>query len=112
MLLLRPPVAGAYPACPWRAITGTDCPFCGGLRSVSALASGDVGAAMDYNLLVVVLVPLVLLVAAGSLLLGRRAEPLLSWLASPPALRSFGVVVGAWFVLRLLPVAPWLGSST
>ena len=34
------------PACPFLAITGHPCPFCGGTRSFSALWRGDLGAAL------------------------------------------------------------------
>ena len=47
------------PPCPFLAITGLWCPFCGGTRAVDALVAGDVSAALGLNLLVVVMVPLV-----------------------------------------------------
>ena len=45
--------------CPFLAITGLWCPFCGGTRALDALASGDLGTAVSMNVLVVLLVPLV-----------------------------------------------------
>jgi hypothetical protein len=110
-LALRPPAAGAYPACPWLTITGTDCPFCGGLRSSAALLHGDWATAVDYNLLVAVLVPLALIGAVVALLVGARAQPLVRSLTSGRALTvAFAVVMG-WFVLRMLPFAGWLPST-
>lgn len=47
------------PPCPFLAITGLWCPFCGGTRALDALAAGDLSAALGLNLLVVVAVPLV-----------------------------------------------------
>lgn len=47
------------PPCPFLAITGLWCPFCGGTRAMDALVAGDVGVALGLNLLVVVAVPLV-----------------------------------------------------
>lgn len=41
-------------ACPFRLATGLDCPFCGGTRSLAAMARFDVLAAVDHNTLVVV----------------------------------------------------------
>ena len=35
--------------CPFRAVTGWDCPLCGGTRMGSALLHGDVGAAFAFN---------------------------------------------------------------
>lgn len=55
--LVDPGEPGHYPLCPLKAVTGLDCPACGGLRSVHALSHGDVGAALDQNLAVVLLLP-------------------------------------------------------
>jgi hypothetical protein len=35
--------------CPFRAVTGWDCPLCGGTRMGSALLHGDVPAAFAFN---------------------------------------------------------------
>jgi len=110
-LALRPPVAGAYPACPWRAITGLDCPFCGGLRASAAMLHGEWAAAVDYNVLVAVAVPLMLIGALAAVLLGKRAQPAVQMLTSGRALVvAFAVVMG-FFVLRMLPFAGWLPST-
>jgi hypothetical protein len=110
-LALRPPVAGAYPACPWLTITGMDCPFCGGLRSATAMLHGDWATAVDYNLLAAVMVPLVLVGAVLALLLGARAQPMVQSFTSGRALTLALVVVAGWFVLRMLPFAGWLPST-
>ncbi len=50
---------GHYPLCPTQALTGLDCPGCGGLRCVHSLARGDLVGALDHNALaVLVLLPL------------------------------------------------------
>lgn len=110
-LALRPPEAGAYPACPWRAITGLDCPFCGGLRASASMLHGDWATAVDYNVLVAVAVPLVLIGALGAVVLGRRAQPVVRTLTSGRALVVAFAVVMAFFVLRMLPFAGWLQST-
>src|SRR5512147_2498651 len=46
-----PNQAGSYGFCPLHALTGLDCPFCGGLRGTHALLHGDVSTALDHNLL-------------------------------------------------------------
>jgi hypothetical protein len=48
----------AYPQCPLKAITGIDCPGCGGLRATNALLHGDILGAADHNVLALVLLPL------------------------------------------------------
>lgn len=46
--------------CPTKLITGLDCPFCGGLRLVRALLTGQWSAAIHANLLLLVCLPFVL----------------------------------------------------
>lgn len=58
--LVDPNEPGHYPLCPTKALTGLDCPACGGLRATHALLRGDVVGALDHNAFVV----LVLLPAA------------------------------------------------
>jgi hypothetical protein len=58
--LVDPNEPGHYPLCPTKALTGLDCPGCGGLRATHALVSGDLVGALDHNAFVVlVVVPLV-----------------------------------------------------
>ena len=51
--------------CPFRALTGWDCPLCGGTRMGGALLHGDVQAAFGFNPLA--FVGLVILTALGAL---------------------------------------------
>jgi hypothetical protein len=51
---------GHYPLCPTQAIFGVDCPGCGVMRGMHDLVTGDVRGALDHNLLLVVMVPLVI----------------------------------------------------
>lgn len=47
---------GLGATCPFRMVTGWDCPLCGGTRMGSALLHGDVGAAFAFNPLALLLV--------------------------------------------------------
>lgn len=99
------------PGCPFRLLTGLDCPGCGGTRALYALTQGQIATSMSSNLLVWLVAPL-LIVAWGSWLLatlGRREGvwqpgPRLSWTLA-------WATIGFW-VLRNVPVAPltWLAS--
>jgi hypothetical protein len=50
---------GSWGLCPFKAITGWDCPLCGGLRSVNDLGAGRLVDAAHSNLLFVSSLPLV-----------------------------------------------------
>jgi uncharacterized protein DUF2752 len=59
-LRLRDPHdSGSWGYCPWKLLTGLDCPGCGSLRAVNDLTHGDLVAAASSNLLFVVAVPVV-----------------------------------------------------
>jgi hypothetical protein len=47
-----------YPKCPLKALTGLDCPGCGGLRATHSMLHGDIVGAVSHNVLAVVMVPL------------------------------------------------------
>jgi hypothetical protein len=83
--------------CPFRALTGWDCPFCGGTRLGSALLHGDVVAAFWFN--PAVFVGLVLLTIVGALWI---VEALGGPKARPPngiAARLRGVTPTRWLIV-------------
>jgi hypothetical protein len=60
-LLLRDPHRhGSWGLCPFKAVTGWDCPLCGGLRAVNDLGHGRLVDAAHSNLLFVASVPVIL----------------------------------------------------
>jgi hypothetical protein len=100
------------PGCPFRTVTGLDCPGCGGTRAVYALTQGQIGTALEHNLLVVSLLPL-LVVAWGAWLryrLGWRTQPLV---LRPAIGYGIAAAFGLFWIVRNLPWAPlqWLGSG-
>jgi hypothetical protein len=106
--------SGGPTICPFKAVTGLDCPGCGGTRAAHQLFTGHLAAAADFNLLAFVAIPLVL-VALFVTLTAAFGGP--RWRAlsfSSTWTRVALVVVGAFWVLRNLPVAPfdWLGTGT
>lgn len=95
--------------CPWRAITGVDCPFCGTTRAAAALGRGDFVAALDHNALAV-LILLPAATAAWGLWTVRASKGRRLPTLSNRAMFGGLIVVVLWWILRLL--VPWLGSST
>lgn len=95
---------GSWGLCPFKAITGWDCPMCGGLRSVNDLGHGQLAEAAHSNLLLVAALPVV--VVLWALWVRRR------WTGStrkPPAapvrplLAGLTVVVVAFTIYRNTP---------
>lgn len=111
--LVDPNESGRYPTCPTRALLGIDCPACGTLRGVHALSRGNLTAALDHNLLLLLAVPVGLVVWLGWVLsaLGRPAR-----IPSAPAwvMPALATIAMAFAVARNLPVASlqWLDSSS
>ncbi len=88
-----------YPQCPFKLLTGWNCPICGGLRMTHDLLHGDLFAAVNDNVFLLVGIPLL----AGWLLLRRgRGRPALS----TPAWLMMVLAIIAWTVLRNLPGFP------
>jgi hypothetical protein len=104
--VLDPEHPGHYPTCPFLAITGHYCPGCGALRAVHALTRGDLGTAIDRNVLVVAAVPL--LVVLWVRWFRRPAGPLRPLRLPVAALWAGLVLVLGFWVLRNLPFGAWL----
>ncbi|MBV8785770.1 MAG: DUF2752 domain-containing protein [Mycobacterium sp.] len=89
----------AYPLCPFKWLTGWNCPFCGGLRMMHDLLHGDLVASINDNIFLLTGIPLL----AGWVLF-RRAR------GRPPlpvsALVTVVVAAIAWTVLRNWPGFP------
>ncbi len=54
-----PNVAGSYGVCPFLALTGHDCPGCGLMRGTHATVTGDFEGAVDHNVFVFLVLPLI-----------------------------------------------------
>ena len=56
-----------FPACPFKALTGWNCPGCGGLRMTHDLLHGDLAAAVVDNVFLLVGLPAAAGVGPGAL---------------------------------------------
>lgn len=88
-----------FPPCPFKMLTGLNCPFCGGLRMTHDVLHGDMAAAVVDNVFVLVGLPLL----AGWVLWrrwqGRRA-------LTPTVGLLIAVAAFAWTVVRNVPGFP------
>ena len=115
--------AAAIPiGCPFKALTGLDCPGCGSTRSLGALTRFDLGAALDQNLLApVALVFLVASFATWTAAVWRRDRPCdrtpggrfptTDLVRRPAVIVAIGVVVALFAVVRNLDAGAWLASG-
>lgn len=98
---------GSYGYCPFKAVTGLDCPGCGTLRAVHALTRGNLGQAAGLNVLSVVMLPVVLVAWIGWMRAGWTGGDHPGVVLPAPLVRGLPWLVGAFWVLRNLPFAPF-----
>jgi Protein of unknown function (DUF2752) len=96
---------GVYPLCPSRVLFGIDCPACGGLRGTHDLLRGQVGQALDHNLLLPGFLA-VLGVALALWLLPLVGRPAATLRFPRWATVGAMALVAAFTVARNLPLAP------
>jgi len=88
-----------FPPCPFKLITGWNCPACGGLRMTHDLMNGDLATAAVDNVFFLVGLPLL-----GIWWLWRRRQ---DRPAFPPAvIATVAVAALVWTVVRNLPGFP------
>ena len=116
-LLAAPAVFGVnvIPPCPFRTLTGLDCPLCGGTRATRAMLTGDVSAAVDYNLLVPVMALVVLVL--GLWWLAARSSAAVSFVGVRASVSAKAVWIGVtviaavFWLARNLPAFAYLNSG-
>jgi hypothetical protein len=87
----NPVGAGFFPKCPFYCLTGLYCPGCGSQRALHALLHGAVGQAAGYNLLAVMVLPV---------LAYTGLAPLATWLRGRPQGQS--LLYRPWFTWSVL----------
>jgi hypothetical protein len=88
-----------FPTCPFKALTGWNCPGCGGLRMTHDVLHGDFGAAVVDNVFLLVGLPML---AMWLLVRWRRGDKLMPI----PAIVVIAIVAITWTVVRNLPGFP------
>ncbi|MCD8740902.1 DUF2752 domain-containing protein [Mucilaginibacter roseus] len=97
-----------FPKCPFFTLTGFDCPGCGSQRALHALLHGNVAQACNYNLLLVLSLPLLfihLLYKIRSLFTGKPLQWRLLYHPKTPVV--IFMITALFWILRNIPVAPF-----
>ena len=102
-----------YPQCPFKAMTGWDCPGCGMTRALRAVVTGHPGRALDHNALVVLAVVVGIIWYATSWVRTRRGRPPLALRRGSWWTGALLVVVALFWVTRNITWGAfgWLGSG-
>ncbi|MBX7435346.1 DUF2752 domain-containing protein [Mycobacterium sp. Y57] len=85
--------------CPFKALTGWNCPACGGLRMTHDVLHGDLAAAFVDNAFVLIGLPLLIVWIVTRKRLGKPA-------VSTPAFVVIIVAAVTWTIVRNLPGFP------
>ncbi len=97
LFLFDPAKGVGYPSCPFRMLTGLQCPGCGAARGLHQLLHGHPLAAFELNPLVMILLPFLgfgLLALTGSA--ARSESPRSSFIPPRYGWMVLGVIVSFW----------------
>ena len=98
--LVDPHRPGAlFPACPFKLLTGWNCPACGGLRMTHDLLHGEVSAAVVDTVFLLIGLPLLAIWAVWRRRCGQRVF-------TPAVIVVIAIAMLGWTVLRNLPGFP------
>jgi hypothetical protein len=88
-----------FPPCPFKLLTGWNCPACGGLRMTHDLLRGDLAAAVVDNIFLLVGLPALLV---WVVVRWRTGRPIMT----VPAIALVAVLAITWTVVRNMPGFP------
>ncbi|WP_167101688.1 DUF2752 domain-containing protein [Mycobacterium sp. DL592] len=88
-----------FPTCPFKLLTGWNCPACGGLRMTHDLLNGNLTAAVVDNVFLLVGLPILALWTIWRIRQGRRAFTV-------PVIVVIAVAAIAWTITRNMPGFP------
>lgn len=90
-----------FPKCPFKVITGYNCPGCGFQRAIHALLHGNIIQAIRYNIFMVIAMPYILAVIAGNYLFtGEKKAKILSVVEGKTLALTYVVLFFVWLFVR------------
>lgn len=108
LFVLEPGKSALLPICPFRALTGFTCPGCGSTRGMHQLLHGNLGAAFEFNPLLLLALPFLayaLLRYSHQVFSGQPIKH--NALAPKYIYTIFGVVLFFW-IFRNTPLYPFV----
>lgn len=100
------PGAAFYPSCPFNSLTGLYCPGCGMTRGLHHLTHGHFLTALNYNALMMLMLPFAAYALVSYALVAARGRGLPMPFTRPVYVKAlFWIMLGFW-VLRNIPVYP------
>lgn len=96
------PLTEKFPfQCPWRVLTGTQCPACGFQRAMHALLHGEFCKALGYNYFFVFSVPYAFAAVVVTCYNRHHVfDRLKAFVCHPIVLRLYVLLFLAWWVIR------------
>jgi Protein of unknown function (DUF2752) len=108
LYVIEPAKVTFLPLCPFRALTGFQCPGCGTTRALHQLLHGNLVAAFELNPLLILSLPFLLYATLRFTILVMRGRPIARNTLSPKyILTIFGVVLFFW-IFRNTPFYPFV----
>ncbi|GAA4065147.1 DUF2752 domain-containing protein [Actinomadura miaoliensis] len=101
---------GHYPTCPFLALTGYQCPGCGALRTVHALAHGQLGQALGLNVFVVAMLPVLAFFWLRWTIARAGDRPTRTKAGDPRLIWALFALVMAFWLVRNLPFGAFLAA--
>ena len=110
LVFFNPAESPYFPPCPFFKITSLYCPGCGSLRAVHYLLHGRLLTAFDLNPLMVLFLPFIGYIFLSRFLVFITGRQLLSleFLYSPILIWAILALILAYWILRNIPVQPFI----
>ncbi|MFI0479794.1 DUF2752 domain-containing protein [Actinomadura sp. 9N215] len=101
---------GHYPTCPFLSVTGWQCPGCGSMRTVHALAHGRIEDALGLNILAMAAVPVLAFFWFRWARARARGRPVRVKAARPALIWALFATVLIFGLVRNLPFGSFLAA--
>jgi hypothetical protein len=108
LFFFEPGKSGFFPACPFRLLTGFNCPGCGTTRALHQILHGHFATAFTLNPLLLLAIPFILFAFIRySVIVMRGGVPQPNALPAPYIYAIFFVILSFW-IFRNTPFYPFV----